>query len=61
MINGIEGTRLDEKNRNTWTSYVKVIKTFSGEKCATKDLLVILEKLYQAKTTDHLVRRARRE
>lgn len=53
MINGIEGKRLDEKSRSTWTNCVKVIKTYSGEKCTTKDLLVILEKLYQAKTTDH--------
>jgi hypothetical protein len=61
MINEVEGERLEKKCRSTWPSYVKVIKTVSGGKSATKDFLSILEKLYQNKTADHLVRRTRRE
>jgi hypothetical protein len=61
MTNGIAGTRLEKKGGCTWPRTVKVIKVLSKEKGATKDLLSILEKLYQDKIIDYPPRRTRRE
>ena len=61
MIKEVEGSLLDKKNRCTWPCFVKEVKKNSGIKDAPKDLLNVLEKLYQDKMTDHPPRRTRRE
>jgi hypothetical protein len=51
MVKDVETQKLHSKmHKSTWPSFVKKIKIFPGKKDTSKDLLNILERLYENKT-----------